>query len=488
MVVARNIHHYRGSMKHCGFLGTGVWVLVVMAIGIGSDRVAARLPPTDATTQKATPPPAKTPPSTIEVVASATGETREQALRAAQTGAVEQALGRIVDVDTLVENNAVIRDQILSATNGFIERFTVLTEGKKDGLFRIQIRATVRSGKISERLAAVTKSSAKVAGGDLEAEARTKAKSREDQVRMFQTTIATVLDGVVGVRQASKFEIVQGSNVPAGFTRLRIPIELFVDQQVWDDKMKRLIPQLEEFAKVKRTRPIRMTPAGRATEQINKDLSLCCADSDGLDSQHTFPPVGCLAPLSQMYAQGERQIEQVSDACSRECVIEASKKAKEDLHHFMVIHNAKPAGGTAELAVYVLPREFINGIWSDYHGNLIVRAILLDSSAKQVTSSGAVYTLCRSSANTKLPQNGAFGCSNGPFVSGFGSTLLAGGFLKSAHAILCPGILYQFLHMRGTTDSFIMANAFYGNLYVEVETASLGRVASVECQVEIEHD
>ncbi|MDP7317508.1 MAG: flagellar assembly protein T N-terminal domain-containing protein, partial [SAR324 cluster bacterium] len=98
----------------------------------------------------------------VEVTGSATiysnnvGGARTQALKNAQRQAVEQGVGVVIDSNTLARNYEVIRDEILSTSQGFVSNYEILKEGTVGGsVFEVTIRAEVEEGKIKDTLTAL---------------------------------------------------------------------------------------------------------------------------------------------------------------------------------------------------------------------------------------------------------------------------------------------------------------------------------------------
>lgn len=80
---------------------------------------------------------------------------RDAAIFDAQQRAVEQAIGTLIDSQTMVENFQVISDSILSQTKGYIKRYNITGEYPEGNLLRITITAEVSLGKISDDLSAI---------------------------------------------------------------------------------------------------------------------------------------------------------------------------------------------------------------------------------------------------------------------------------------------------------------------------------------------
>jgi len=80
---------------------------------------------------------------------------RDAAIQDAQTRAVEQAIGTLIDSQTQVENYQVISDKILSQIKGYIKKYNIVRENKEDNLLRVTITAEVSLGQLSDDLSAI---------------------------------------------------------------------------------------------------------------------------------------------------------------------------------------------------------------------------------------------------------------------------------------------------------------------------------------------
>lgn len=81
--------------------------------------------------------------------------SREDAIRQAQRSAVELAVGVFIHSKTEVENFAIKKDRIMSRTQGYITRYTILVEEKAEGLYTVRLSATVSMDKIKDDLLAM---------------------------------------------------------------------------------------------------------------------------------------------------------------------------------------------------------------------------------------------------------------------------------------------------------------------------------------------
>lgn len=82
------------------------------------------------------------------------GETKEEALKEAMRDALQKIVGTYVDSDFRMKNDEIIKDQVITHSAGFIDRYKIIEE-KLDGSGRgkrITIRAWVRMGEFSSKI------------------------------------------------------------------------------------------------------------------------------------------------------------------------------------------------------------------------------------------------------------------------------------------------------------------------------------------------
>ena len=81
--------------------------------------------------------------SAQEVLVEGHGISREAAIHDALRQAVEQAVGTLVDAQTLVRNYMVLRDEVYTKSQGFVSDYTIVAERQSYGEFIIQARVNV---------------------------------------------------------------------------------------------------------------------------------------------------------------------------------------------------------------------------------------------------------------------------------------------------------------------------------------------------------
>jgi hypothetical protein len=88
------------------------------------------------------------------VIAEGVGATGDAALKDAFRNAVRQVVGAVVDAETLVNDDQVIFDKILTYSDGFVKTYEELSKSQEKGLIRTKIRATVEQRSVIARLKA----------------------------------------------------------------------------------------------------------------------------------------------------------------------------------------------------------------------------------------------------------------------------------------------------------------------------------------------
>jgi hypothetical protein len=80
---------------------------------------------------------------------------RKQAVINAQRNAVEQGVGLILDSNSVMQNYQIIKDEVLTSSQGFVTRYVVLSEGRAGKAYRVKIKADVSKSLLEDRLSAL---------------------------------------------------------------------------------------------------------------------------------------------------------------------------------------------------------------------------------------------------------------------------------------------------------------------------------------------
>jgi hypothetical protein len=134
------------------------------------------------------------------------GENPQAAEKQAITDAVRQAVGAYIDANTLVENEEVVRDRILSVSDGFVKEYKVTSPARQrdDGLYEITVLAVVETKQVVQALKEMNLITGEVAGQNIWAEASTKLMNAQDAVKMLEAKIPEFIKTAVIITPLNK--------------------------------------------------------------------------------------------------------------------------------------------------------------------------------------------------------------------------------------------------------------------------------------------
>ena len=93
---------------------------------------------------------------TVKVRGKGVGADKTEALKDAYRDAVERAVGLYVDAEQMMKNEELVKDQILTQSNAYIEKYDVAKETTNpNGLVEIQILAEVRKTALTKKISDV---------------------------------------------------------------------------------------------------------------------------------------------------------------------------------------------------------------------------------------------------------------------------------------------------------------------------------------------
>ncbi len=182
---------------------------------------------------------------TKEVIAEGVGTTRSEAEKDAFRRAVREVVGLVVDSETLIKNDELIDDKVLTYSDGFIKKgWETLSEKTKGGLVHLKIKVEVEQRSVVAKLKAANITVKQVDGKGLFAEAVTKLDAEKDAAALLKKQFAelpTLLTASIdGEPQFDK----EASEVKA-------QVIVQVDREAYAAYVKRLEPVLAKVAVAK---------------------------------------------------------------------------------------------------------------------------------------------------------------------------------------------------------------------------------------------
>ncbi len=179
---------------------------------------------------------------TVDEIASGVGRDETEATKDALANAVRQAIGAIVGIDTLVHNEEVVRDQILTYSDGFVQKYEVV--GKPgtthSGLISITIRARIVRDKLIQKARAANISMREVDGESMFAEAVTKLDQKRSALAMITDEFRDMPQSLVATEVLGKPEYDENTG------KVRVAVRLKLDDAAYDAFVRRLIKRLDD--------------------------------------------------------------------------------------------------------------------------------------------------------------------------------------------------------------------------------------------------
>ncbi len=164
-----------------------------------------------------------------EVVMIGIGTTEDKAKQQAYRSAIQSVIGAMVLSETIVENESLVRDKILSHSDGYVVKATQIgaTRQLEGGLLEVTMRITVKSEQLKAKLQSENITMASMDGQSLFAQKSTQAQAKQDAAGIIKEKVkalpASVLMAVADVPKSTQ------KDMGGGNLQLTIPIKLSVD-------------------------------------------------------------------------------------------------------------------------------------------------------------------------------------------------------------------------------------------------------------------
>ena len=191
----------------------------------------------------------------VKVRGRGIGTTKMEALKDAYRDAVEQAVGLYVDAEQMVENEDLVKDQILTQSNAYIEKYKIAKEGKSEnGLIAVTILANVRKRALTRKIRGTMPSNKIDLSGiskDIHAQIVTDFKRKADTMVILKNELGNLspVKQLMKVSLGSIKPIVEPVPEDAGLVRLWYPIKVEVDRtKYYKDfvpRISRIIDQIK---------------------------------------------------------------------------------------------------------------------------------------------------------------------------------------------------------------------------------------------------
>jgi hypothetical protein len=169
-----------------------------------------------------------------EVLVTGVGVDPEKALQDAFSRAIEQTVGVLVDAEAVVKNDQLIRDEVLTYSRGYVEKYEIVRRREDGGLHHATIRATVARDKLIQKLKKMKVAMQDVAGEITARQFEFDAKNEEQAAEMLKRTL-TGFD----MTKLTKVEIVGEPEISRDGSKANVKVSIRLSPD---------IPRWREFA------------------------------------------------------------------------------------------------------------------------------------------------------------------------------------------------------------------------------------------------
>ena len=196
----------------------------------------------------------------VAVVATGVGDTPDTARQNAFSNAIEQVVGALVDAETIVRNDQLVRDQVLTYSRGYVESFDVVASWEQDGLHYCRIRADVSADKLGQKLDTVNVALREVPGQMFAHQIIQQQLSEEAARQMFRKATADFApDKLLELAVLGKPEV---ERTDAG-AKLTIHYAATADLEAWEHIRANVKPLLDRICLGKTTLQVASDQGGR---------------------------------------------------------------------------------------------------------------------------------------------------------------------------------------------------------------------------------
>jgi len=200
-------------------------------------------------------------PTMQEVEATGAGATEDEAFKQAVVDAVRQVVGTLVSAENVINNDRVIKDEVLTLSDGFVEK--VLSQAKvklDDGTWQAKLKCIVRKGQLFGKLQKANVPTIKFDGVSMFADVVSQSNFRGDANKILAKAVREFFRGYPSMY---KYECEKPKIVHAGdqTTKVEIAFRCMVDEERYYET---LLPPLRDALKHAAKEVITMPPCDYA--------------------------------------------------------------------------------------------------------------------------------------------------------------------------------------------------------------------------------
>jgi len=182
----------------------------------------------------------------MAVLATGIGVGYEDAVDNALLHAAEEAVGVLIDAETIVDNDKIFREEILTNSSAFVQKHTVIADKRVQGLHSVQVRATVELSELADRLRPHKIAVRSLPGDLIRRRIIHETEAEKDAEKMICKAMGRLeMDKLLEVKDDDKWT---ETRLPNDQVELQLTFTLSPNAAAWKDFHANLRPKLEKLA------------------------------------------------------------------------------------------------------------------------------------------------------------------------------------------------------------------------------------------------
>ena len=230
---------------------------------------------------------------TITVTVTGLGSTVEGARKNAIQKAVRKALGEVIDAETIAKNGELIKDEVLTYSDGFISKTLDISGPEKDadlGLFALTIQAEVIRSKVVKRLKEVNIKVVEIDGNSLFAQALSKMEKAQSGQQLLAKVLNEDLDPAKLIKcdlihRDTSGKLVRGSFGPDA-------IKVLGDDEIELTTLWEICVDLDAYYKQalpRLSRAVNQISKRKVSSNLKRKMALSQYNRSGAKNYHSYP-------------------------------------------------------------------------------------------------------------------------------------------------------------------------------------------------------
>jgi hypothetical protein len=183
------------------------------------------------------------------VTVEGVGKTEASAKKAAFREALQKVVGVLIDANTQVKNEEIIKDEVLEYSGGFISKSEILSSKKDDeGLVRVKVKCVVEKTQVKKKLEDLKVLVVKLDGAGFAEKEMSKDELRKNAAKLINKAIEErkKIYSISAPDELNKLQI-----EPNGY--ILIPVSITFDQQRFETWINNWIPVFDKLSVKKMT-------------------------------------------------------------------------------------------------------------------------------------------------------------------------------------------------------------------------------------------